>query len=149
MATDDRSLKEVFESYAIENTWNNDESKSGPGSTLLYTVNLRSQLAVFIKKFEIKSIFDAPCGDFNWMRAMEFPEGLRYVGGDIASTLIAQNRAMYSNSHREFVEFDLVSGRFPASDVWFCRDCFFHLPFVDIFRALHNFVKSGVNYLMM
>jgi len=149
MAADDRRLKEVFEAYAVKNTWNNAESKSGPGSTLLYTVNLRSQLRVFVEKFEIRSIFDAPCGDFNWMQAMEFPEGTTYIGGDIANTLVDRNKTKYSGTGREFIEFNVVSDRFPASDVWFCRDCFFHLPFIDIFHALHNFVKSDIKYLMM
>ncbi len=117
--------------------------------TLIYTVNLRSQLEVFLERFDIRSFFDAPCGDFNWMCEVQFPEQLVYLGGDIADTLVSENKIKYSNHQREFVAFNIVTDRFPVSDMWFCRDCFFHLPNIDIFRALHNFVDLDMKFLMM
>ena len=81
-------LESVFQHIADINHWGNAESMSGDGSTLDYTYNLRHELAKFVRGFEIRSMFDAPCGDFNWMHAVNLPESFAYVGGDIVPTLI-------------------------------------------------------------
>lgn len=142
-------LRSVFENIMSLNRWNGGESRSGPGSTLAYTVNLRSQLPILVETFGIRIFFDAPCGDFHWMKEVEFPPGLRYLGGDIAPSLIAANIEKYAAPGREFIEFDIAADPFPPCDVWFCRDCLFHLPDETIFQALHNFCASGVRLLMM
>ena len=142
-------LESVFENIMALNRWGGDESRSGPGSTLSYTCNIRNQLEVFIDKFEIKTFFDAPCGDFNWMKEVNFPAEILYIGGDIASSLIEENTKKYVRETRKFFNFDVVADTFPASDVWFCRDCLFHLPDAYIFRALRNFCDSKIKLLMM
>jgi hypothetical protein len=149
-ATDEGSeLKAVFEDIATHNKWRNSESRSGAGSTLIYTINLRSQLEVFTRKFRVKSFFDAPCGDFNWMREVHFPRRMRYLGGDIASSLIAANSQRYTTASTTFRNFDIVADPFPEADVWFCRDCLFHLSNNYILQALRNFCGSDIKLLMM
>ena len=37
----------------------------------------------------------------------------------------------------------------PSSDLIFCRDCFIHLTFKQIFKALENFKKSGAGFIML
>ena len=142
-------LRSIFENIISLNRWNGGESCSGPGSTLLYTLNLRSQLESFVESFEIKSFFDAPCGDFHWMKEVSFPEDLMYIGGDVASSLIAANIDKYSSASRKFQDFDIVNDGFPDADVWFCRDCLFHLPDSNIFQALRNFCDSRTKLVMM
>jgi len=82
-------LAQIFEDIMARNRWSGGESRSGPGSTLAYTVNLRHQLEVFLAAFEIGALFDAPCGDFNWMKEVNFPPGVAYLGGEIAGSLVA------------------------------------------------------------
>jgi hypothetical protein len=142
-------LRDVFENIMALNRWNGGESRSGPGSTLSYTCNLRSQLEIFLKTYEIKTFFDAPCGDFNWMKEVGFPPGSAYIGGDVASSLIDENLRKYSSASRAFLNFDIVADKFPACDLWFCRDCLFHLPESLIFQALRNFCESKIELLMM
>lgn len=141
-------LKSVFETIAATNHWGNDESVSGDGSTLSYTFNLRRELGRFLVEFEIRGVFDAPCGDFNWMREVAFPKGVNYIGGDIVPAIIAANNAKYASSARRFLEFNIVTDAFPDCDLWFCRDCLFHLPFAAIRQALHGFAASKARYLM-
>jgi hypothetical protein len=142
-------LKGVFESIAITNKWGSEESRSGAGSTLLYTYNLRHELENVVSRFEVTAFFDAPCGDFNWMKAVSFPEGMKYIGGDIVSSLIRANNLSHASASREFIEFDITKDRFPSCDMWFCRDCLFHLSFVSIFQALSGFCESNAKYVMM
>jgi hypothetical protein len=142
-------LESLFENIMALNRWSGEESRSGPGSTLSYTCNLRSQLEVFFDKFGIKALFDAPCGDFHWMKEVLFPAGFSYVGGDVVGSLVAQNIENYAAEGRAFVTFDIAADRFPEADVWFCRDCLFHLPEALVFRALRNFCDSKIALLMM
>lgn len=123
-------------------------SRSGYGSSIDYTAALREQLAQLLQDLRVTTLFDAPCGDFNWMRLVEFPAGMSYVGADIVDDLIAANTARYSDSHRRFVAFDIVTDTFPSADLWLCRDCLFHLSYRDIYRALSGFIRSRTPYLL-
>jgi hypothetical protein len=142
-------LGDVFEKIMSLNRWSGVESRSGPGSTLSYTLNLRAELERFLETFSIRRFFDAPCGDFHWMRHVNFPPGVTYIGGDIAPSLIAANNQRYAGAARRFLEFDVTRDEFPDSDIWFCRDCLFHLPNDAIFGALRNFARSRIPLLMM
>ena len=64
------------------------ESASGAGSTLDYTANIRQQLPQLFKDFSITSIYDAPCGDFNWMRFVIKQSDITYYGADIVPAMI-------------------------------------------------------------
>ncbi len=125
------------------------ESLSGDGSTLGYTHNLRHELAKFLAKFRVVSMFDAPCGDFNWMKAVEFPQGFQYAGGDIVPTLIDGLRERYAAPERRFVTFDVAADAFPDADMWFCRDCLFHLPNAAALAALRGFARSRIGFAMI
>jgi len=141
-------LESVFRRIADINHWGNDESVSGDGSTLTYTYNLRHELAKFVRAFDVKSMFDAPCGDFNWMRAVDFPDNFAYLGGDIVPPLIDANRTGYETPTRRFQVFDVTADPFPDADLWFCRDCLFHLPLGSILAALRRFCRSRISYVM-
>jgi len=142
-------LKRVFETIVATNKWGDEESVSGAGSTLSYTHNLRHELEKIIPEFGVATLFDAPCGDFNWMKEVSFPARMKYIGGDIVSPLIRSNNLAYANPSRNFIEFDITADRFPPCDLWLCRDCLFHLSFDSIFCALSRFCDSNAKYLMM
>lgn len=139
-------LAKVFSRHAEINHWGNAESVSGDGSTLGYTHNLRHELAKFLRAFHVASVFDAPCGDYNWMRAVDWPAACDYLGGDIVETLVAANAAR--NPARRFRVFDITSDPFPEADLWFCRDCLFHLPSDAVLAALKAFARSRISFVM-
>src|SRR5579863_688290 len=101
-------LKRIFENIASRNKWRNSESRSGDGSTLFYTRHLRRRLEAFVREFGVRTFFDAPCGDFNWMKEVALPPRVTYIGGDIALSLIRENRKKYSAPRRRFIHFDIV-----------------------------------------
>ena len=47
-----------------------------------------------IKKFKIKRLFDAPCGDFNWMPQVLKGVEVDYIGSDIVEDLIVKNKVV-------------------------------------------------------
>jgi hypothetical protein len=143
-----KSIEERFTAIYSENYWGNAESVSGAGSTLDYTANLRKHLPELFDSFLIKTVFDAPCGDFHWMRSVLTEHPVNYVGADIVKPLIEDLNTKYRNDTTSFVHLDITSQRFPAADVWICRDCLFHLSVEDTLKALRNFVDSNISYIL-
>jgi hypothetical protein len=138
----------VFSKIYESNLWVDDESRSGPGSTLRYTRTLREALPQLVSTLHIGIFIDAPCGDFNWMREVRLPAECAYVGVDIVPEMISRNQLKYGNQKLSFVKLDITSEPLPRGDIVFCRDCLLHLSFSDIFNFLDNFVRSEARYLM-
>lgn len=130
-----------------KNLFDGTESRSGGGSSLEQTERLRHEIPKLLKKFGIRSMLDAPCGDFNWMRHVQM-DGVKYIGGDIVAELTELNSEKYGTDHRSFIHLDIVNGAIPTVDLIFCRDCLVHLCFDDARKALDNFKRSGSTYLL-
>jgi hypothetical protein len=135
--------EKLFSDAFENNTWGDPESRSGPGSTEAYTRRLRKFLPALLKTLDVQSILDAPCGDFNWMRLVDL-DGISYLGGDIVSKLIVDNRRKYPG--QKFRHLDITRDRLPNSDFWLCRDVLFHLSNEDIFHVLFNFLASNIKW---
>lgn len=141
------SAQEVFTHYYHTNRWGSEESRSGAGSTLAYTENLRKELPPLLQRLNIKVFLDAPCGDYNWFRHVSRP-GVRYIGGDIVSDLVADNARTYGGEDTQFMVLDITKDRLPVADMWMCRDVLFHLSYVDALQAIRNFLDSGIPWLL-
>ena len=137
----------TFDGIAVSNAWGSAESLSGQGSELLQTAPYREALVAFLKKREFASIFDAPCGDMNWMPEVLKKVDIAYIGGDISTHVIDRNRARLPEYR--FEVFDLTRDPFPRVDLWHCRDCLFHLSYAAIGDVLRNFIKSEVPYALL
>src|SRR5262249_48184994 len=129
------------------NEWLSAESRSGPGSTVVRTAVVRQVLRKLVMEFGIRTLLDAPCGDFNWMKEAHLPLD-KYIGVDVVEEIIAHNHWLYGNARREFLVRDLTADPLPRVDMVFCRDCLVHFSFADIRAALRNFRRSGSRYLL-
>lgn len=123
------------------------ESASGPGSTLSQTAVLRKFIPIVLDELNVKSMIDLPCGDFNWMRQIDW-SARNYLGLDIVNEVIRINRAQFGNENIQFDVFDILAGKLPPTDLVFCRDLLVHFSFDDIQKALVNITSSEVKYLM-
>lgn len=141
------SQKHIFSQIFKNNGWKSNESRSGPGSTLEQTKQIRIELQQLLRELEIKSIFDVPCGDFNWMKEINL-EQLSYTGMDIVPALIEDNNKKFQNRHIKFTVGDLTKDKIPAVDLILCRDCLVHFSYKNIEKALKNIKKSGAKYLL-
>lgn len=142
-----QTAAEVFTHYYKENSWGSQESVSGQGSTAKYTENLRKEIPRMLETYKVRAMLDAPCGDFNWFRLVERPEGVRYIGGEIVAELVDRNQEQYRDAQTEFRQIDITRDVLPAVDLWMCRDCLFHFSDRDLFTALANFLRSDIPYL--
>jgi len=141
------SLEERFTLIYNDNIWGSIESISGNGSTLSMTESIRLLLPSLLDKFDIGSIFDAPCGDFNWMSMIDL-KAVKYVGGDIVSPLVIELERKFSSETISFIQFDITTMPFPKSDLVLNRDCLFHLSYLDILATLNNFIESESGYFL-
>lgn len=85
----------VFNRFYQRNVWNNPESRSGPGSTIERTERIRSELPSLFKQLGVRTVLDAPCGDYNWFRLISREPGFHYIGADIVEALVQKNRSFY------------------------------------------------------
>ena len=137
----------IFSDIYAHNLWGDPESVSGPGSNRARAAAFSAELPLLFDAFGVRTLLDAPCGDFNWMR--ELPWRLeRYVGVDIVSEIVEKNQRAYGSETRSFLHCDLVSDPLPRADAIVCRDGLVHLSLADILRALSNFKRTRAPYLL-
>lgn len=137
----------VFETIFRANYWGSQESVSGPGSELKRTERYRKQLIHFLRDRQVKSLFDAPCGDLNWMAEVLSAVSVDYIGGDISPAVI--DNAKEKRPGLDLRRFDICLDSFPDVDVWHCRDALFHLSFHDVWAALENVSRSDIQLVML
>ncbi len=140
-------IESVFTDVYTRNRWKSPESRSGTGSALEQTAAVRAGLSDIIRDFGIRSMLDAPCGDFNWMRHVDL-SGVDYTGADIVEAVIARDQAEHQRANIRFAKLDITTDALPTVDLVLCRDCLVHLSYADAFAALRNIAASGSIYLM-
>lgn len=143
MASRERRFTNIYHG----NKWSDLESQSGPGSNLAETEVIRRVLPELIRKLSVKSVVDAPCGDFNWMKTLDL-QIESYTGVDIVADMVETNDKAYAGLGRKFLHLDICHDSLPGGDLIICRDGLVHLSFSDIARALDNFRASGSTYLL-
>lgn len=141
------TLETAFAAMVAQYRAFGDESLSGPGSCLAQTAELRERLPLLFEDLQIRTLLDAPCGDFNWMKEMRLCLD-QYVGADILRDIVAENQRRYGGPRRRFVTIDVTSEPLPSADCILCRDCLVHLSFAEARSTLRNFKLSGARYLL-
>lgn len=143
------AAKTFFTHVYQTNFWDDPESVSGPDSTVSYTAGLRQEVGRLLTSLHIRSIFDAPCGDFNWFRLIDLPPDTTYIGADIVEPLIARNNELYGTAQITFEVGDLCKDAFPHVDLWMCRNALFHLSYDDIYATLRSAEKADIPYCLI
>ncbi|MEN0019688.1 MAG: class I SAM-dependent methyltransferase [Planctomycetota bacterium] len=142
------STQEVFTDIYTSRHWGEGISVSGKGSTPEATQHLAASLPKLLREMGVRSIVDAPCGDFSWMKNIDL--GVEsYVGLDIVEPIVEQLRADHESDHRSFGVANLLDDDLPACDMVFCRDCMLHLSFHDQRKLLKNFRRTEAKWYMM
>ncbi len=124
------------------------ESVSGPGSNLEVTKVLRPRLADILRRLGVRSLVDAPCGDMNWMRHLDYSFE-KFIGVDISPFLIEQLRAKNFPPEYHFQVGNIATDILPAADAVFCRDCLVHLPFDAVLKVRDLWKSAGFRFMMV
>jgi SAM-dependent methyltransferase len=134
----------VFRSIYQQALWGGG---SGGGSDLEQTQAVREQLPELAEQLYVRSVLDAPCGDYRWMSEVDWDLD-SYVGVDIVPELIEHNQAQYQTDEVTFLVADITRDRLPRADLVLVRDCFVHMSHRDIRHALRTLKASGSKYLL-
>ncbi|MCP4073181.1 MAG: hypothetical protein GY742_15810 [Hyphomicrobiales bacterium] len=139
--------EKVFGTIFNEGLWEMGGSRSGCGSSKRQTEALRLELPKLLRKHNVRTLLDLPCGDFNWMQHVDLA-GIHYIGGDIVPDIIAEN-AKYEREDRTFQVIDIVNDDLPKADFLLCRDCYSHLPNAQVIQSLDNLAEGKCAYLLV
>ena len=123
------------------------ESASGSGSSLKAAKTTRELIKYTIKRYNIKSIIDLGCGDWNWMKMIDLTN-INYIGYDASSDIININNSKYKKFNIKFKVIDIINNIPEKADLCICRDVLFHLENIYVLEVLKNIKKSGAKYFI-
>jgi hypothetical protein len=128
--------------------WGKDEeSRSGPGSSLKESSETIRNLPLIFKKYNINTVLDLSCGDFNWMKNVDLSK-VEYLGTDIVDDLIKNNIINYKKDNINFKVMNFIEDNIPKVDLLISRDTLFHFSNDDIFKSIANIKRSESKYLL-
>lgn len=139
--------KEIFTDIYQQKSWQQAGSVSGSGSDWAQTEIIRRELPILCQKYQIKTLLDLPCGDFNWLKTIDLAIE-KYIGADIVEALIQNNQLHFADSKRQFLSLDIIQDKLPQVDLILVRDCWVHLSNELIIKSLQNIKKSNITYLL-
>lgn len=102
-----------FEYIFKNNLWGSEESRSGPGSTMIETRTLRQEIVTLLHDIDATSMLDIPCGDFHWLNQVDL--GVSYIGADIVPAIAESNQQKYAAPNRRFLCLDATASPLPPS----------------------------------
>lgn len=128
----------------IRKLFQHNETANGPGSTQQATVVAKSLVPQLIRDYNITTMLDAPCGDWNWMQHVNL-DGVHYTGFDLE---FAGRNAQRWPQHT-FKSVNILRTRtIPTVDLILCRDFLIHLPNTHAHKVIRKFIDSGSRYLL-
>lgn len=139
----------LFTEIWKSNLWGAETSRSGLGSEEGETANLHAGLPALLERLQVKTLLDLPCGDFHWMSRTNCHLDW-YIGADIVGEMVTRNASLFATRDGRigFRRLDLLSDTLPAADAILCRDCFVHLSYANIAKALTNLRASNLHWLI-
>ena len=130
-----------------KNAWKGGlpETICGSGSTIKNSLIIIKTLNKIINNYNIKSIADIGCGDFNWMRYV-YLNGTRYIGYDWLIDTIANT---YKSESIKFIKGNVAIIPIQKVDLIICKDVMIHMNNDHALEILNNIRKSRPGYLFI
>jgi hypothetical protein len=144
--------KNTFNNIYKNQQWNNNDQSiplSGPGSSLVSTVDISKGLNTFIYEMNCKSVVDLGCGDLTWIKNTDFFKdlGIGYTGVDIVEMVINKNAE--EHKYNRFICTDIINYTYTEhTSLIIIRDVIFHLKLVDILELFNN-IKGSFDYIAL
>ncbi len=138
----------IFEHIYTTNCWGSFETRSGTGSEISHTREIRMLVPAILKALRVRTLLDAGCGECNWIKEAKDLDLDLYIGADVVQSMVEINRQRLGDDMHRFLYLDIVSEELPKVDAILCRDCLAHMSHADILESLRNFKRSGATYLV-
>jgi len=144
-------IESGFDNIYVNKIWtnNNQYTLSGPGSSLSSANNIIKFLIDFIKQNNIKKIIDGSCGDCNWiMEVLKFFPDIEFIGNDVSTTIIHQNKETFANTHYSFYVKNAIEDEIENCDLFIFRHTMMHLSLENNLKILEN-MKRNCKYCLL
>jgi len=125
-------MREAFEKVYATNEWHYG---SGEGSLPRHTRGYVQFLQGFLKEYNIRSVVDMGCGDWQFSRYVDWT-GIHYRGFDLVKSIIEKNQKTFAKPNIEFVLYDGDFDALPQADLLIAKDVLQHLSQDNIMRFL-------------
>lgn len=144
-----KTFQEIYEKKYWDTPGNKGESLSGEGSILKNTVLIRKAITNILSGYKIKTMLDASCGDWNWMKEISgfLPD---YIGLDVVPSII-KNNLKYTTPNIRFVNEASLSFLKKAQnkgfDLILVRHTLEHLPTtynIDLLKEVKRCTKYSL-----
>lgn len=132
--------QKVFTRIYDEQSWTGG---SGSGSHPDNTTTYRQFLQNFFKRYNIRSVVDFGCGDWQSTQLIDW-SGISYHGIDVVEAVISENSRQHGSETIRFSCADLLEEPLPAADLLIIKDVLQHwsneqvhtlLPRLAVFRC--------------
>ena len=137
--TKKKTMKEKFTHIYEKNIW----GSSGTGSN--FSINNKwflNELRTIIDKYNIKSIVDLGCGDWEIMKHFKFNKDEKYTGIDVVDFLIKNHNKKYKKSNIKFIQGD-ISQEVPSGyDLVILKDVIQHWDDEHVLEQLPKILKK-------
>ena len=138
--TKKKTMKEKFTHIYEKNIW----GSSGTGSN--FSINNKwflNELRTLIDKYNIKSIADLGCGDWEIMKHFKFNKDEKYTGIDVVDFLIKNHNKKYKKSNIKFIQGD-ISQEVPSGyDLVILKDVIQHWDDEHVLEQLPKILKKN------
>lgn len=145
-----KTAAEVFSEVYRRKLWGTGEGAfySGPGSdpenASLYC-DLVRDVVLSLRRPEV-TIVDLGCGDFR-VGSQFLAPGVRYIGIDVVSELIAHNTRAFGGGPVSFLCRDIVQDELPTGDICLVRQVLQHLSNAEIAMILYKLRSYQVSLI--
>lgn len=139
---------EIFDDIYKNELWGQGQG-SGGGSSPQITVEYRKFLKQFLKDYNIKSVVDLGCGDWQFSRLIDW-NGINYLGLDCVKTIIQDNKEKFENNNIKF-EFSEAHEKIKESaDLLIVKDVMIHWTNNEIIKFYSGLIKGNkFKYVLM
>lgn len=146
-------INKAFTDIYNTSAWSNEGGGSGAGSSLDYTLGIRTYLADLVESKKLHNMMDIPCGSAFWIPALldvirKRDPCFEYVGLDVVAPVIERNKARHWNdTMTSFFAADVSVTKLPRRpDLILSRDALQHLPIKDAINVLENIARARPKY---
>lgn len=138
-----QTLQEAFSHIYEFQLWGSNEEGqgcSGSGSKVQTTQEYRELLELCLQVFDIKSVVDLGCGDWEFSRMISWGQ-IDYKGFDVVASVIERNIKKFAKKGISFSVLDATYQELPAADLLICKDVLQHLSNDDVAKIIKQFSK--------